>query len=282
MHLPSDMPAENGNSTLRYLESLFARIAYREKKREPVHAARNMTEEPGVPSILEPRVSHHNSTIEADSGNTTKEIVVSDTAVINCFETIPLGLYGDCTPSPEFDLGALSIDGCVSCSMDRHNVKQPMLAARYRKLFEHSCLNFNDQLQSLPLCKCGHFATGTEHWFNFPDNTRGQPFPLASNESAVYDPAGPYIADSKSPKVVAWAPLKEVRLYSTKRPVTEVPGPGSSAGAVKTDGEATGQLKQKQWWSLRRLVKIFKTPLYTDTWEAMTTDDEITDDGEIE
>jgi hypothetical protein len=280
MHLLSETPADNGNSTLRYLKSLFARIVYREKKREPVHAVRNMTEEPGVPSILEPRVSHHNSMFEADSGDTTKETVVSDTAVMNCLETIPRGLYGDCTPSPEFDLGAPSIDGCVSCSMDRHNIKQPMLAARYRKLFEHSCLDFNDQLQSLPLCKCGHFSTGTEHWFNFPDNTQGQPFPLASNESTVDDPTGLYICDSKSPKVVAWAPLKEVRLYSTKHPVTEVPGP--SGRAVRMNDEALAQLKRKRWWSLRRLVKIYETPLYTDMWEAVTTDDEITDDGEIE
>jgi hypothetical protein len=246
------------------------------KQRQAISIVHNLIEEPGIPSMPERRVSHHNPT-NVDSGNTTDGAVLNNTVIMDCLETNQGSLlYGVCAPSPAVDLGARSVDVCVSCSMDRDHIKQPMLAARYRKLFEQSCLDFNDRLQSVPECECGHFSIGTEHWFDFPYNTHGQPVPLVSNESTtVNDPKGLQIAHSQSPKkIVASAPLKEVRLYSKKRPVTEVPRP--SGGVASTNGEEMGKLQRKRWWSLSPLMNIFETPLYTITWEAVT-DDEITD-----
>ncbi|KAI5816389.1 hypothetical protein BZA77DRAFT_353949 [Pyronema omphalodes] len=181
--------------------------------------------------------------------------------------------HASCAPPPAIDLGAQSVDVCVSCRMDRDRIPKPILAARYRNLLEHSCLDLNDRLQTVPLCECGHFSTGTEHWFNPPLNAHSQPVRPVSLQSDIVDSHRErQLPHNQSPRrVVTWALRKVVGTFHTKRPVTEDRRP--SGGEAVRNGERKVQHPARRWWSLSRLVNVVKRPLYTTTWEVIPDHD---------
>ncbi|KAI5814056.1 hypothetical protein BZA77DRAFT_357296 [Pyronema omphalodes] len=153
--------------------------------------------------------------------------------------------------------------------MDPGHMQKPILATRCRDACEHSCLDCNDRLQSIPFCECEHLSIGTEEWFEPPLHTHSQPIPLTRNESTTMsDDERLRMVHSPAPrKTVTWASSKEVRLFYKKRPVSESSRPSRSV--LRGNTEETGKSQKNRWWSLSRLMTIFKPPLYTTKWEDL-------------
>ncbi|KAI5816381.1 hypothetical protein BZA77DRAFT_312778, partial [Pyronema omphalodes] len=157
--------------------------------------------------------------------------------------------------------------------MDRDRKPKPILAARYRNILQHSCLDLNDRLRTVPLCECGHFSTGTEQWFDPPVNTHIKPIcPAPHQSTTVSNHAERQLSHAQSPRrTVTWAPLKEVRSFHRNLPVTDDPMP--SRGEAIGNSEEIGDRQTKRRWTVNRFLRIVEGPLYTTTWEPVTNDE---------